>query len=120
MFRNIASNTVFIAILLNIVLPMIVSPFANAEQIKPSMGAENLNFFDQIIHMLVHHNQVPITSSLIIALIVGLSIYGAFFIYKIKTNKTQSHEKYAVYQKGDKYPHKDKVECPYLQSENNK
>ena len=116
MFRNITSNTIFIAILLNIVLPMLVSPFATAEQIKPPMGAENLNFLDQIMHMLVHHAQVPITSSLIIALIVGLSIYGAFFIYKRK--QTHSYEQCPRYQIGGKSPHKDKIECPYCQSEN--
>jgi hypothetical protein len=27
----------------------------------------------QVVHMLVHHNQVPWTSSIVVALIVGLS-----------------------------------------------
>ena len=65
---------VLVAIVLNIVLPLVATPFATPEQIKPPNGAGALPFFDQVMHMLVHHGQVPVTSSLIVALIVGLSV----------------------------------------------
>ena len=71
---NLLHSSVVIAVILNLILPSIVKPYATKEQIKPPAGAHNLNFFDQIMHMLVHHNQVPLTSSLIVALIVGLSV----------------------------------------------
>lgn len=71
---NLLHSSVVIAVILNLILPSIVKPYATEEQIKPPNGAHNLIFFDQIIHMLVHHNQVPLTSSLIVALIVGLSV----------------------------------------------
>lgn len=82
MFRNynLISNSILIGVLLNILLPFLVSPFASPNQIKPPFGADKLNFFDQIMHMLIHHNQVPITSSVIIALIIGLSMYLAYNI----------------------------------------
>ena len=72
--NNLFIKAVCFAILINLVLPNLIMPYATDIQIKPPNGAASLNFFDQIIHMLVHHAQVPITSSLIIALIVGLSI----------------------------------------------
>ena len=65
---------VLVAIVLNIVLPLVATPFATPEQIKPPNGAGALPLFDQVMHMLVHHGQVPVTSSLIVALIVGLSV----------------------------------------------
>jgi len=71
---NLLHSSVVIAVILNLILPSIVKPYATKEQIKPPNGAHNLPFFDQIMHMLVHHNQVPLTSSLIVALIVGLSV----------------------------------------------
>ena len=49
-------------------------PFATKDEIKPPNGANNLSFKSQIMHMLVHHAQVPLTSSLIIILVVSLSI----------------------------------------------
>ena len=65
---------VLVAIVLNIVLPLMASPFATPEQIKPPNGAAALPFFDQLMHMLVHHAQVPVTSSMIVALIVAISV----------------------------------------------
>ena len=62
------------SVVLNLVLPQIAKPFATAEQKKPPTGAANLPIFGQLMHMLVHHAQVPFTSSAIVALIVYLSI----------------------------------------------
>ena len=68
-------NAILIGIILNIVLPLVVSPFATPEEKMPSNGAASLSPKGQIMHMLVHHGQVPVVSSMIIALIVGLSVY---------------------------------------------
>ena len=75
MNNSLIIKSVIVAIIINLVLPFLVKPFATAIQIKPPTGAANLNFFDQIMHMFVHHNQVPVASSLIVSIIVALSIY---------------------------------------------
>jgi hypothetical protein len=67
-------NACIYAVVLNLVLPMIAKPFATKDEIKPPNGADKLPFKSQLMHMLVHHAQVPLTSSLIIVLIVSLSI----------------------------------------------
>tara|TARA_B100000787_G_C16196693_1_gene301416 strand:- start:1201 stop:1458 length:258 start_codon:yes stop_codon:yes gene_type:complete len=64
-----------VGVVINLILPFLAKPFATKEQIKPPKGAHNLPFLGQIIHMLVHHAQVPLSSSIIIAAIVGLSVY---------------------------------------------
>ena len=66
-----------IGVVLNVVLSYVLSPFATEDEIKPSNGAKNLSFKSQIMHMLVHHKQVMLTSSLIIAVVVGLSCWLA-------------------------------------------
>ena len=53
----------------------IVVNLALPDQIKPPNGAENLSFLDQLMHMFVHHAQVPLTSSIIVAVIVLVSVY---------------------------------------------
>tara|TARA_B100001115_G_C15506853_1_gene240064 strand:+ start:282 stop:530 length:249 start_codon:yes stop_codon:yes gene_type:complete len=68
-------NSVLYGIILNIVLPMLLTPFATKEEIKPPDGAASLSLKGQFMHMMVHHNQVIFMSSLIIALIVGLSVF---------------------------------------------
>tara|TARA_B100001121_G_C18513333_1_gene537737 strand:- start:187 stop:429 length:243 start_codon:yes stop_codon:yes gene_type:complete len=60
--------------ILNIVLAIIASPFATKDEVTPPNGAGNLSFKSQVMHMLVHHKQVMVTSTLIVALLVGLSV----------------------------------------------
>ena len=67
-------NACIFAVILNLVLPKIVKPYATKDEIKPPNGADKLPFKSQLMHMLVHHARVPLTSSLIIVLIVSLSI----------------------------------------------
>ena len=66
-----------VGILLNVILSFVLSPFATKEEHSPSNGANNLSFKSQIMHMLVHHKQVIFTSSLIVAVLVGLSTFLA-------------------------------------------
>ncbi len=65
-----------IGIGINLVLPQLVKPIATPEEIKPPTGnAKDLNMKQQLVHMMVHHSQVPISSSIIVGAIVGLSVY---------------------------------------------
>ena len=66
--------SILVAVIINLVLPKLVMPFATKEEVKPPNGADKLSFKGQLMHMLVHHGQVPLTSSIIVALIVFLSI----------------------------------------------
>jgi len=77
-FITVVKKPVIIAVILNIILPMILSKIATKEEIKPSNGAASLNLKGQIIHMMVHHNQVILSSSLIVALIVAISVYLSY------------------------------------------
>ena len=69
------ANAIVIGVVLNIVLPMVVNPFATGEEKMPKGGAASLDSKGQFVHMLVHHGQVPIVSSFIVAIIVGLSVF---------------------------------------------
>ena len=77
MYSKLIIHAIIIGVLINLILPQVVKPFATPAQIKPPSGAVALPFFNQMMHMFVHHAQVPLTSSIIVAVIVGLSVYGA-------------------------------------------
>ena len=70
-----ASKSAVIGMILNVVLPMVLQPFASLDEIKPPSGAGMLSYKGQFMHMMVHHNQVILVSSLIVGLIVFLSVY---------------------------------------------
>tara|TARA_B110000208_G_C11519056_1_gene339946 strand:+ start:185 stop:445 length:261 start_codon:yes stop_codon:yes gene_type:complete len=71
---------VVVGVAFNLVLPIVVQRVATKEQISPPNGANNLPFVDQVIHMFVHHAQVPVSSSVIIAIIVAVSVYGGKYL----------------------------------------
>ena len=74
MKTNLCFKAAFIGVVLNIVLSFAAIPFASEDEVMPPNGAASLSFKSQIMHMLVHHNQVVLTSSLIVAFLVGLSV----------------------------------------------
>jgi hypothetical protein len=73
--KNIIINSIIFGVLLNLILPLLLEPFATVEEKKPPKGAENLSYKGQFMHMMVHHNQVQLIGALIIAIIIGLSVY---------------------------------------------
>jgi len=69
---------IMIGVAINLVLPKVVTPFATPDEIKPPTGnAKDLNMKQQLVHMMVHHGQVPLSSSIIVGTIVGLSVFLA-------------------------------------------
>tara|TARA_B100000780_G_C21036711_1_gene415808 strand:- start:715 stop:957 length:243 start_codon:yes stop_codon:yes gene_type:complete len=75
---NNVIKAVLVGVGLNLVLPKIVTPYATPEEIKPPTGnAKDLELKQQLVHMLVHHGQVPLSSSIIVGTLVGLSVYLA-------------------------------------------
>ena len=72
--NKLLKYAVIVGVLINLVLPQLLLQFATEDEIKPPNGAENLTLKEQLMHMFVHHAQVPLSSSIIIAIIVSLSI----------------------------------------------
>ena len=77
-------NAMIIGVILNLVLPVALKPLATPNEIKPPNGASNLSYKGQFMHMMVHHGQVPFMSSVIIAIIVGLSVYLGYLLKPTK------------------------------------
>lgn len=75
-FYGMLGFSILVGVIVNLILPFALKPIATDDEIKPPNGAENLSFKGQIMHMFVHHAQVPLTSSIIVAIIVTVSILG--------------------------------------------
>jgi len=80
MTNEVAIYNSIVGVVLNVVLSLIFSHYATPSQIKPPNGADNLDFFSQIMHMLVHHKQVLFTSSLIIFALIFLSTHIVIYL----------------------------------------
>ena len=80
---NCIINSIIMGVILNLGLPLILKPFVSEDEISPPNGASNLSFKSQFMHMMVHHNQIPLMSSIIIVIIVGLSIKLGYILKPI-------------------------------------
>lgn len=69
-----ALDATLVAVVLNVVLSKVLSLFATPEEVKPTDGPKNLSLKGQFMHMMVHHNQVLLTSSAIVGLVVFLAV----------------------------------------------
>jgi len=65
---------VLVAVALNLVLPFVLKRYATPDEVAAPNGAAQLSLKSQVMHMLVHHSHVPITSSLVVAVIVAASV----------------------------------------------
>ena len=72
---NCVMNAMIMAVLLNLFLPWVLTELATPEEVNPPSGAAGLPLKSQFMHMMVHHKQVPLTISFIVALVTGLAVY---------------------------------------------
>ena len=78
MKKNLYLKTAVIGVILNIVLSLALAPLATKQEMKPPNGdASKLPFKSQVMHMLVHHKQVLLTSSAIVGLLTGIACWIA-------------------------------------------
>ena len=75
-----------IGVLINLILPHLAMNIATEDEINPPNGATALDVKGQLMHMLVHHGQVPISSSMLVAVIVGLSVLLGRELCKLMDN----------------------------------
>jgi hypothetical protein len=69
---TVLSLSVLFAVLLNLSLPLLAKQFATNTQKNDQM--KDMNLWNQIVSMLYHHSMVPVSSSLIVAAIVAISV----------------------------------------------
>jgi|TARA_B110000967_G_scaffold171541_1_gene182087 hypothetical protein len=75
--KNLILKVTVFSVLLNLALPTFFYKLATKDEIKPPNGAKNLSLKGQLMHMFVHHAQVPLSSSIIVGIIASVSTFLA-------------------------------------------
>ena len=71
---NTIIKAALVAIVLNLVLPFIVSPIATDKEKNACIKDTELNLKEKFMVMLLHHKHMPIMSSAIVALVLTVSV----------------------------------------------
>ena len=68
-----ALNCVAYTAILNVVLSLVATKFATADELSPPEGAANLSLKSQLVNMLVHHKEVLVSSSILVCVLCILA-----------------------------------------------
>tara|TARA_B100000900_G_scaffold360312_1_gene332336 strand:- start:787 stop:1023 length:237 start_codon:yes stop_codon:yes gene_type:complete len=71
---NYIVKAAFVSVILNLVLPLILYPFATEREQNACIKDVDLNIKERFMVMLLHHKHMPVMSSIIIALVITISI----------------------------------------------
>jgi len=77
-------NSLIIGLFLNYMIPRLLTPMATPEEVTPPDGAAKLSFKGQFMHLMVHHNQIPLMSALIVGFYIISSLYLGYKISPMK------------------------------------
>ena len=72
MNQKVLLCTLAVAVVLNVALPIVVKHFATEKQVN---GGNDMNLWDEMVHMLLHHGHTPVSSSVVIVAVVFLSVH---------------------------------------------
>jgi len=75
--KDLVLKVTIFSVLLNLALPTLFYKLATKNEIKPPNGAKSLSLKGQLMHMFVHHAQVPLSSSIIVGIIASVSTFLA-------------------------------------------
>jgi hypothetical protein len=78
--KDLVLKVTIFSVLLNLALPTLFYKLATKNEIKPPNGAKSLSLKGQLMHMFVHHAQVPLSSSIIVGIIASVSTFLAVSI----------------------------------------
>lgn len=79
--------TIIIGILINLTVPHILLNVATDEE--KNIKIEDIGFKGNIMRILIYNSHYPLTSSIVLAIIIGLCVFLGSFI-KIRPVKLQS------------------------------
>jgi len=71
---NIVLKAALISMVLNLILPYFVSPFATEKEKNACIKDKNLNLKEKFMIMLLHHQLMPVMSSVIVAIVLLVSV----------------------------------------------
>ena len=71
---NIVLKAALISMVLNLILPYFFSPFATEKEKNSCIKDKNLNLKEKFMIMLLHHQLMPVMSSVIVAIVLLVSV----------------------------------------------
>ena len=71
---NYIVKAALVSVILNLILPLILYPFATEREQNACIKDVDLNIKERFMVMLLHHKHMPVMSSIIIALVITISI----------------------------------------------
>lgn len=77
-------NSIIVGVVISLVMPRVVLMFSNPDEIKLAQNIDGLSEKEKLMHLMSHKKQMPITVALIVAFVVGASVYLGYILKPMK------------------------------------
>jgi len=84
---NCILNAMIIGVLISLVMPRVLLYFADPEEVKLPLEMESESMKYKLMHLMAHKSKMPLLSAMIVAFIVGASVYLGYVIDPMKMLK---------------------------------
>ena len=86
---NCIINAVLVGIVISVVMPRVLLMFAEPGEVKQPLQLDGLSDKSKLMHLMAHKEKMPILSALIVAFIVGLSVYLGYILKPMDLLKSE-------------------------------
>lgn len=77
-------NSIIVGIVISFVMPRVVLMFAKPEEVKKPLQLDGLTETGKLMHLMAHKVQMPVIVALIVAFVVGASVYLGYLLKPMK------------------------------------
>ena len=84
---NCIVNAVIIGVIISLVMPRVLLSFADPSEVKKPLSLGNMSMKQKLMHLMAHKSKMPLLSAMIVAFIVGASVYLGYVIDPMKMLK---------------------------------
>tara|TARA_Y100000389_G_C17394114_1_gene481567 strand:+ start:452 stop:718 length:267 start_codon:yes stop_codon:yes gene_type:complete len=84
---NCILNSMIIGVLISFVMPHVLLYFADPEEVKLPLEMEDKSMKYKLMHLMAHKSTMPLLCAMIVASIVGASVYLGYVIDPMKMLK---------------------------------
>tara|TARA_B100001094_G_scaffold288477_1_gene304722 strand:+ start:864 stop:1136 length:273 start_codon:yes stop_codon:yes gene_type:complete len=77
-------NSIIVGVVISFVMPRVVLMFSKPDEIKLAQNIDGLTEKEKLMHLMSHKVQMPVTVALIVAFVVGASVYLGYILKPMK------------------------------------
>lgn len=77
-------NSIIVGVVISFVMPRVLLMFAKSDEVKLPLQLDGMTEKEKLMHLMAHKQQMPVLVSVIVAFVVGASVYLGYILKPMK------------------------------------